>query len=199
MTEQGSEPRPPSARLLWLVVVLLLVGAGALWAASEVVWGTQWYRTPFSGDKPVELSGAQLRPELVPFALATLAAGAAVLATGGWLRRIVGLLVAVAGGFLVQRAFTAGEPAGGGPGVPEGSEPLGAVSTSLLGSSLMTAGGLVLVAAGLLVAVRARRMPAMGAKYSAPGAKKPRIQDPDRRLWEALDEGADPTTDDRDR
>lgn len=183
-------------------MLLLLAGGGALWGASAMGWSSQRYRSPLSGEKTVELAGADVRPELVPFALAALAAIAAVLATGGWLRRLVGALVAVAGGLVVWRSTT-----GWGAGwflpkrgaIPSGGEAVGELTTNPVGPVLMTLGGLVLVVAGLLVLLRARRMPAMGAKYSAPGAQKPPEQDPDRRLWDELDAGADPTADDRDR
>lgn len=183
-------------------MLLVVAGAGALWASSALNWAGQRYRTPFTGETTANLAGADVRPELVPFALAALAAIAAVLATGGWLRRLVGVLVAVAGGALAWRSFAAFDGAGlirDSGSVPGGSEPIGALSTSPVGPLVMTLGGLVLAVAGLLVVVRARRMPAMGAKYSAPGADKPRAKDPDRRLWDALDAGADPTADDRDR
>lgn len=202
MTQQASEPRPTSPRLLWAAVLLLLASAGALWGASAMGWSSQRYRSPLSGERVVELSGADVRPELVPFALAALAAIAAVLATGRWLRRLIGALIAVAGGLLVWRSTT-----GWGAGwflpkrgsLPSGGHPVGELATNPAGPVLMALGGLVLVGAGLLVVLRARRMPAMGAKYSAPGAQKPRVQDPDRRLWDALDAGADPTEDERDR
>ncbi len=83
-------------------------------------------------------------------------------------------------------------------GVPPGSTPIGAASSQPFGPLLMAAGALLLFAAGVVVAFRAGRMPAMGAKYSAPGVAKQKSHDPDRQMWNDLDAGRDPT-DDQDR
>jgi uncharacterized membrane protein (TIGR02234 family) len=173
-------------------VLLMPVASAILWGASAIVWVTQRYQTPFSGEISPGATGATLRPELVPLALAMLAAVAAVLATGGWFRRLIGVLVLLTGGLLVWRAV--GWYSGGPFAVPAppGSTTIGAHSINPAGLVLMSVAGLVLVVAGLLVVLRGHRMPAMGAKYSAPGARKT-VRDPDRVLWEALDQGEDPT------
>ncbi|SFS33174.1 Trp biosynthesis-associated membrane protein [Saccharopolyspora flava] len=194
----ASEPR--SKGLLWAVLLLVLAGAGALWAASGLTWVEQLFRTPMGTDTTSTATGAVLRPELVPMALAALAAVAAVLATGGLLRRVVGLLIALAGALLVWRSYTmfrgnwfAYLP----DGAPPGSTSIGYASTSVIGPGLMVLGAVLLLVAGVLVVVRAGRMPAMGARYSAPGAaKEQKSQDPDRRLWNELDAGRDPTDED---
>ncbi|MCI2420470.1 Trp biosynthesis-associated membrane protein [Saccharopolyspora sp. K220] len=197
----GSEPGSRSKGLLWTVVLLVLAAAGVLWAASALVWVGQRFRTPFGTEVMAGSTGADLRPELVPVALAALAAVAAVLATGGWLRRAVGVLVVIAGGLLAWRVyqqFNFGWFAYGTTDVPPGSTPIGQISTQPGGMLLMAAGAVLLLVAGLLVAFRAGRMPAMGAKYSAPGAAKPKSHDPDRQMWNDLDAGRDPT-DEQDR
>ncbi|MCA1187112.1 MULTISPECIES: Trp biosynthesis-associated membrane protein [unclassified Saccharopolyspora] len=188
--------RETSARLLWSVVLLLVAAAGLLWGASALTWASRQYRTPFSGEVDAVASGAVARPELVPLALAALAAVAAVLATGGLLRRVVGALTLLGGALLLWRAGTWWFAAAAEfvpPGVPSGGEPVGEPSAAPFGPLLVVLAGLALLAAGALVAVRAGRMPAMGARYSAPGAEKRKSTDPDKRLWDALDEGADPT------
>jgi uncharacterized membrane protein (TIGR02234 family) len=202
-----TEPTPTapraSRRLLWTVVLLMVVAAAALWGSSALVWVSQQFQTPFTGVRTSGVPGADLRPELVPLALAALAAIAAVLATGGWLRRVVGVLVALAGALLGWRVSTwygsndFGIALHGD--VPAGSKPIGAFTENPVGPVLMAVGALLLVLSGVLVAARARRMPAMGAKYSAPGTAQQRVsQDPDKRLWEALDSGEDPTDSDDD-
>jgi uncharacterized membrane protein (TIGR02234 family) len=177
-------------------VVLMLVSAVTLWGAGAIVWVGQQYRTPFGREMTSGAAGSMLRPELVPLALAALAAIAAILATGRWLRRLIGLLVILAGGVLAWRstqwyvggwfAYTTGD-------IPPGSTPIGDMSTNPAGPLLMSMGALAMAAAGAVVVFRAHRMPVMGAKYSAPGVARKKSQDPDRRLWDALDEGADPT------
>jgi uncharacterized membrane protein (TIGR02234 family) len=204
-TEPESEPSPRPERskgLLWTVLLLVLAAAGLLWGASALVWVGQRYRTPYGTEVTAGLTGAELRPELVPMALAALAAVAAVLATGGWLRRAVGVLIALAGGLLgwrVLQQFTFGWFASGASSdVPPGSTPIGEFASQPYGPLLMTAGALLLFVAGVLVAFRAGRMPAMGSRYSAPGTEKQTSRDPDRQMWNDLDAGRDPT-DDQDR
>ncbi|RCW43215.1 putative membrane protein (TIGR02234 family) [Halopolyspora algeriensis] len=196
--ERESEaPRPPNPRrLLSVVVLLMLAAAAALWGASALTWGSQRYSTRFSGEKTAAVSGAMVRPELVPLALATLAGVAALLATGGWLRRIIGLLMMAEAGLLGWRVAewaTGPPPLAAAAELPPGSTPVDVVSTNPAGALLTTLGAVLLLAAGLLIVVRARSMPAMGAKYSAPATAKRESRDPDRRLWEALDAGEDPT------
>jgi hypothetical protein len=57
---------------------------------------------------------------------------------------------------------------------------------------LAVLGGAVLLAVGLVVLVRERRLPRLGARYAAPGAR-PAPTDPDRAAWQDLDAGRDPT------
>ena len=198
-TEQASEPRHRSAALLWGVVLLAVVAMLLAWGSSALDWFTQQYRTPFTGDTTQGATGAVVRPELVPLALAALAAVAAVLATRGWFRRVVGVFIVLAGALLAWR--TAGWLLGPQqfdftPNLPPGSAPAGPREGNPLGAALGVLGAVVFVAAGVLVVGRAGRMPEMGAKYAAPGeARRRRSPDPDKRLWDALDEGDDPTAD----
>ncbi|MHA6805136.1 Trp biosynthesis-associated membrane protein [Salinifilum ghardaiensis] len=195
----GSAPRTASRGLLSAVVLLALAAAGLLWGASSTTWVEQAYRDTFGRQDAVTADGARLFPELVPIALAALAAVAAVLATARWLRRLVGVLVALAGGLLVWRvAARVLGGALGGDRVPAGTTPLGRPEVHPLGALLALAAGVVLLVAGALVLGWAHRLPVMGAKYSAPGAAKERPKDPDRVLWDELDEGRDPTVRDED-
>ncbi|GAA2781609.1 hypothetical protein GCM10010470_14410 [Saccharopolyspora taberi] len=178
------------------MVLLLLAAAGLLWGSSAVTWVGQRFRTPFSGEQTSGVTGAVLRPELVPVALATLAAIAAVLATGGWLRRVLGALVVVAGGLLGWRVVAwqiEGWFAYSAPSLPQGSVPVSGITTNPAGPLLMSAGAVLLLVAGAVVLLRAGRLPAMGARYSAPGDTRRKVVDPDKKLWEALDSGEDPT------
>jgi uncharacterized membrane protein (TIGR02234 family) len=177
-------------------VVVLPLAAALLWGSSAVYWVGQRYRTPFSGETTAGATGSMLRPELVPLALATLAAVAAVLATGGWLRRLIGLLIVAEGGLLVWRAIDwyVGGWFAYASQAPPGSIPISPFAANPAGPLLMSVAGAVLVVAGLLVMLRSHRMPTMGARYSAPGARRV-SPDPDKRMWDALDEGEDPTND----
>jgi hypothetical protein len=203
-TEQASEAQGPSgtprsAAALWAVIALAAAAMLLTWAAASVTWFTQPYSTPFTGDQNPAAKGSVVRPELVPLGLAALAAVAAVLATRGWFRRIVGVFIVLAAGLLAWRALgwqLGPQEFDWTPPVPPGSMPSGPRDSSPLGPVLGALAGVVFALAGALVVARAGRMPEMGAKYSAPGeARKRRSPDPDKRLWDALDEGDDPTAD----
>lgn len=196
----ASEPEPRSKGLLWIVVLLVLAAAGALWGASALTWAGQPFQTPLGPTTTSGGTGAELRPELGPMALAALAAVAAVLATGGLLRRLIGLLIALAGALLAYRGY---QTLAGGwfayvrEHAPSGGHPVGELSTQPAGPLLMLFGASLLVIAGVLTVLRAGRMPAMGAKYAAPGTAKERpSHDADRQLWNDLDAGRDPTVED---
>lgn len=66
---------------------------------------------------------------------------------------------------------------------------------------LCLAGGVLLAGTGVLVAVRGRRWAEMSRRYDAPAARESQDAAPvdgelaERRLWEALDRGEDPTGD----
>lgn len=112
---------------------------------------------------------------MIPLALLALAGIAGVLATSGWPRRIVGVLLALAGfaacWLAVNGAFAAGQ--------------------ALWGRVLALLAGLAVVVAGVLLVRAGHKMPRLGAKYDAPGkAKQP---DGEKELWSALSEGKDPT------
>jgi hypothetical protein len=191
--KQDSDPavRPRSRSVAVATTLVLVIAAAMLWAASAVTWAQQRFRTPFSGDVTFTATGATVRPELVPVALVTLAAIAAVLATGRWSRRVLGAVLCLAGAFLVWRAV--GLPvAGVYPGVPPGSTPIAGPSANPVGPILMVVAALALAGAGFLLVRYAHRMPEMGGKYAAPGEKRT-SKDPHKRLWDALDEGEDPT------
>ncbi|MBP2477307.1 hypothetical protein JOF53_006179 [Crossiella equi] len=102
------------------------------------------------------------------------AAVAGVLASAGWFRRVLGavvVLVAIGGGALLWDGFSA---------------------HAVAGSALAVAGLLALLGAGILVFAKGGAMPGMGGKYAADKEVR-RSVDADRRLWESLSEGADPT------
>jgi uncharacterized membrane protein (TIGR02234 family) len=179
----------------------LAAAAGLLWVGSATVW----YRvTPASG-VPVELTGSQVAPWLGGVALLALAGVAGVVATGGVLRRAVGVLLALAGAAVVAfavsalvtdpyatdaRASTLPQPP---PGVSV--DELRYQPTQTLPAPLLpAAGGVLLIVSGGLVTVRERRLPRLGARFSAPGERRVE-RDPDRAAWQELDAGRDPTAD----
>ncbi|WP_300009668.1 Trp biosynthesis-associated membrane protein [Pseudonocardia sp.] len=190
-------------RLLGTVCVGLLVSAAALWGASVAVW----YRVPVAvpAERVVDVTGAQVQPALGGVALLAVAGVAGVLAIGGVARRMVGVLLGVAGAAIVvvgASALVADPFAAAAGSLP--LPPPGGTADALRNRPgettpaplLAVVGGLVLLAVGAVVLVRERRLPRFGARYSAArgrdGAARPPA-DPDRAAWQDLDAGLDPT------
>lgn len=146
-------------RPLWIVAVSLLGAAAALWGATRITWG----------------SDHQLGASLNAVALLALAGLLGMFAVGGWVRRVLGAIVVVAGGFVCWQAVAvAGE------------------WNLFSGRGLAMLGGLLLMAAGLLIVRYATRLPTMGAKYQLANTER-RSGDPHRDMWDDLSQGQDPT------
>jgi len=192
------------ARRLSAALLALGVAAFALWLATRLVWLRAAYQSPLRGSVTVQATGAQLRPELAAIALVAVAAAAAIVATSGWARRLVGVLVAAAGGWAVWLSLAPGDavpgdavPGRAGSGTAlESGPPADAVAVGLpahTAAPLLGIGaGLLLVAAAVGVVCWANAMPRLGARYAAPGTAR-RVPDRDTQWWDALDAGQDPT------
>ncbi|WP_084530993.1 Trp biosynthesis-associated membrane protein [Nocardia miyunensis] len=76
-------------------VVLLVLAAAALWAASRMTWVTITSSDGLTEPATHRLDGGVWFGALTPVALVLLAGVAAVFATRGWLRRLVGVVVAL--------------------------------------------------------------------------------------------------------
>jgi len=195
-----SEGRFAGRRGLGAAVVACLLGAGLTLFANSATWVHAEVRDTAAGDKAmsapldVALGGGDLAPAVSALGLVGLAAAVALLATRGVGRRVVGVLVALAGvGVLVvaARIGFAPEPAVRTARhvvelVPSGRLQLGEVRGTA--APWVTAvGGLAFVAAGLLAALFGARWPGMGGRYQA-RAHRP-MDD-----WEAIERGHDPTS-----
>lgn len=203
-------PEPaPGGHYPVAALVLLAVGAAALWGASRLTWVTVTSADGLTEPRTDALNGGVWFGALTPLALVLLAAVAAVLATRGWVRRLVGVLVALVAavsavpalalltgsGATEQRAADLAEL----PGRARVTE----LVTANGPAALTLAGALAAFGAGLLLA----RMPAgtrqLSGKYDSPATRKAAatraVQEPtggplpERVLWDALDAGADPT------
>jgi uncharacterized membrane protein (TIGR02234 family) len=184
--------------------ILLLTSAAALWVASRLPWVSV---TSFDGlTHPVTttLNGAQWSTALLPMAVLLAAAALAALAARGWLLRVVALLLAavcLALGYLGVSLITIPDVA------PRGAELTGVQIATLVDSERYLPGAVVTLAAAvgaLAAAVLLMRAAGSAAhqadrstEYTAPGADG--TSDPDllseRGIWDALDEGRDPTGD----
>lgn len=190
VTVAQQSPAHSGVRPLWTVIGLLVLGAGALWLSSRLTWSWSRELTPLRGTVVVTQNGGDVAAALVPLALVALAAVAAVLAIGGWWRRIIGALVGIAG---LAAVWT------GASGLPAvfTAHPAGyPASQVVIGHGLAVLAGLLLVAAAVLVIRNAGRLPRMGGNYQTPAVAK-RRKDPDSELWQALSEGRDPTANDQ--
>lgn len=198
------------------VAQLLLVGSAlALWVASRMPWVDV---TSFDGlgqPKSTTLNGATWSTALVPLALVALAAAMAALAVRGWVLRLVGALVAVATvgmGYLGIGSWVVRD-------IATRAADLAQVPRAALidtqrhhAGAVVTLVAAVLALAGAVFLVRSAARTTTGdakttGKYLAPAAKREaaRRENPDdetgdgmseRMLWDALDEGRDPTASD---
>ena len=192
--------------------VLLVMSALALWAASRVSWVEV---TSFDGlgqPKSTVLTGATWSTALVPLALVAGAAAIAALAVRGWVLRLLGALVAVATvgmGYLGIAQWVIRDV--GVRAAELAQVPL----TALVGAQRHYVGAVVvLVAAGFamggaVLLVRSAATAGDGRartadRYLAPAAKREAVHQEgsdggmsERMIWDALDEGLDPTQDPR--
>ena len=208
---------------------LLTLLAGAVGAAFVLLAARQdWARVVTIEPHPlpvsrVAVSGQDLVPAAGALGLAALAGLAAVLATRGLVRRIVGGLLAVFGVAIIasvslpvtaaqMRSAAAGAstaqagsvPGGStvGSGTTPGTGGSGVAGLSLASHVEMAAfpwrwavlvGGLLILGAGMLVAWRGTRWPVMSSRYDRPASRKPPAAADPASLWESLSQGLDPT------
>lgn len=181
--------------------LLLLAAAAGLWAAARLPWVSV---TSFDGlglPKTSTLNGGAWSTALLPLAVLLLAAALAGLAVRGWLLRVVALLVAVAClalGYLGVSLIALPDIG------PRGAAVAGVPVATLVDSQRYLTGAFVTLAAAAAALVAAVLMMrtavhdvAEASKYaagSAPGGAGSAALS-ERGLWDALDEGRDPTRD----
>jgi uncharacterized membrane protein (TIGR02234 family) len=206
--------RDRRARLtIGVAQLLLVVAAGALWTASRLPWVVIRSFDGLGPPKEVTLSGASWSTALLPLALLMLATAVAALAVCGWpLRVLAGLLAAasLAIGYLGISLWVI-------PDVAVRGADLAHISlVSLVGSQRRYWGAGIAVAASvcaLIAAVllmRSAMSASQGAtKYASPATRRSialrgdgggaMLEEPEtpemseRAIWDALDEGRDPT------
>ncbi len=219
-------PRPAAgARREYLLTLL----AGAVGAVVVLLTARQgWARVLTVEPHPLPTSVVTVRgQDLVPAAgalgLAALAGLAAVLATRGLARRVVGGLLTVFGAAIITsvslpvtaaqvRSAAVGATAAQAGSVPGGSTAGSGTTPGTGGSGVggltlvshvemaafswrwaVLAGGLLVIGAGLLVAWRGTRWPVMSSRYDQPASPKPSAAADPASLWESLSQGLDPT------
>jgi uncharacterized membrane protein (TIGR02234 family) len=191
-----------------LAQLLLVVAALALWTGSRMAWVDVASSDGLGQPKTTTLSGASWSEALAPLALLVLAAAVAVLAVRGWPLRLLAVLVAVSSAGMAYLAVGLWVI----PDVAVRAAELAHVPvTALVGTQRHYGGAtLSLVAAlctlaGAVLLIRAAAKAGSGAgsrstKYVAPAARRAAARTDEtshgmseRMIWDALDEGHDPT------
>ena len=166
--------------------------------AATQSWAEVRVSTPGVPAETVAVTGSQVAPLTAALALVVLAASAAILPTGGWLRRSVGAVMAAAGLVAAVVAATAdaavrsalAEAVASSPASLGGGAGTGGADVSWW-RWLAVAAALLAAAVGAATARRGAAWAGMGRRYDSPSAPPgPAAQaDP----WRALDAGQDPT------
>ncbi len=213
-----ADGRPERTGRLTIVTaqLLLVVAAGALWAASRLPWVVIRSFDGLGPPKEVTLSGASWSTALLPLALLMLAAAVAALAVRGWPLRLLAVLLAVAGlavGYLGVSLWVLPDVAVRGADLAHvplmtlvGSERRYWGAGLAVGAAVCSVIAAVLLMRSALILGSDRRG---GTKYAAPatrrsiaqreGAGSAMLEGPqtptmsERMIWDALDEGRDPT------
>ena len=177
-------------RGLLVAITLLAVGGALLLVSGGRAWSTTTTRSPGFPEVVVSSTGAEVAPLVVATGVLALAAAAALVAVRGWARRLLGVVVAVAGVAAFVQVLVASSPPVTGTG--------SSGEIDLAGSlwwPVAAAAALLVAGAGVLIALRGGGWPAMGARYDRDRgqAASDRPADPDD-TWAALDRGEDPTT-----
>ena len=183
--------------------LLLLVSAGALWGASRLAWVDVQSFDGLGQPKTTVLNGASWSTALVPLAVLLLAAAAAALAVRGWPLRMLAALVAAASAGMAYLAISlwvihdVAARAVHLADVPGAN--LVATERHYGGAVITLAVAVVtLLGAALLMRSAARAKPE-AARYQRRSAQQPEEASPamsERAIWDALDEGQDPTNSD---
>jgi len=203
-----AQPDRPGRRTIRIAQALLVVAAAALAAASRLTWVDLRTFDGLGPPKLVTLSGAEWSSVLVPLALVQLAAAVAALAVRGWPLRMLALLVAVASlaaSYLAISLWVVPDVA------VRGADLAHVPVLTLVGSQrhypgpvmTLVAAMSTLVAAVLLMRAAASARGTV-TKYLTPAGRRSLPQRDEktmseRMIWDALDEGEDPTQDPTDQ
>ena len=188
--------------MIRLAQLLLVLSAVGLWAASRMPWVSVRSADGLGPERDINLAGAAWSNALLPLALLLLAAALAGLAVRGVWLRMVALLVAVTClvlGYLGVGLFITPDVG------PRGAALAGVPIVTLVESQRHLAGAVItlvaavaaLVAAALLMrAAAAAAHPSSGlvpVRAGAGSTGSAGVGISERGMWDALDEGRDPT------
>jgi uncharacterized membrane protein (TIGR02234 family) len=213
-TTKSTDREKRGSRMIRLAQLLLVLAALCLWVASRLPWVQV---TSFDGlgqPRTITLSGASWSTALVPLALLLVAAAVAVLAVRGWPMRLVAVLIALVSGATAYLAITqwvARDIAVRGAGLAEVSvASLVASERYYWGAAVALVSAACTLLAAVLLIRSARAGKAATTRYAAPAVRRAAVRETsdeqlsassasdaslsERMIWDALDEGRDPTT-----
>jgi len=180
----------------------LVLAAAALWVASRMTWVDV---TSFDGlgqPRTVVLSGGSWSTALVPLAVLLLATAVAALAVRGWPLRMLAVLAAVTSAGMAYLAISLRVVRDVGV---RASNLADAPVADLVGTQRHYGGSVITVAAAVVtlacavLLLRSATIERSGAfRYARRTAVQADEADDavsERQLWDALDEGVDPTQD----
>jgi uncharacterized membrane protein (TIGR02234 family) len=190
--------------MIRIAQLLLVVAAVGLWVASRLPWVVVRAFDDLGQPRTATVSGAAWSTALIPLAVLLLAAAVAALAVRGWLLRVLALLVAAVSagaGYLAISLWVIRDVS------VRGADLAQVPVTSLVGSQRHAAGAAVTLAAAavtLVAAVLLMRGAVKGtsgaARYASPAERRAAAARGDsggtmseRMMWDAIDEGRDPT------
>lgn len=192
--------------MIRIAQLLLVLAALALWVASRLTWVEVDSFDGLGQPKTTPLNGASWSTALLPLALLLLAAAVAALAVRGWPLRLLVVLIAAASASMAYLAISlwvirdVAVRAANLAEVPVAD--LTGTQRHFWGAAItLVAAVAALVAAVLLMRSAAKSGPGT-TKYAAPAARRAAVQEEqsdnsmsERMIWDALDEGSDPTQD----
>lgn len=203
--------RPGRTRPVRLAQLLLVVAAAALWGASRLPWVVIRSSDGLGQPRQFAVSGAAWSTALLPLALLSLAAAVAAVAVQGRPLRVLSILTAaasLAAGYLAVSLWVAADV------VSRGADIADVPIVSLVGSerhytgAVFTCAAAVCILSGAVLLMRSasggRGGGASGAdRYVTPAVRRSKSRpDPttpqppemsERMIWDALDQGCDPT------
>lgn len=184
----------------------LVLAAAALWIASRMTWVDV---TSFDGlgqPRTTALSGGSWSTALVPLAVLLLAIAVSALAVRGWPLRVLAVVTAITSAGMAYLAITLWVMRDVGV---RASHLADAPVADLVGTQRHYGGAVITVVAAAVTltcatlllrsATKDRSGAARYARRSAVSADKNDDAMSERQLWDALDEGRDPTNTDKGR
>lgn len=193
MSDASLQGRSPTTRQYVLVLVALAAGSVLAWWAISATWVITELSVLGDAEGTMALAvttSALSASSIAPFAAAMPIVGfaglAGVIGSKGVVRRIIGVLLVVAGAVLAWAGVQAAVSLQVGDTIGRDGAEIVEVATGF--PWLAALSGVVLSVGGAAVMARGQLWPSLGSKYER-STRQP------RDAWESLDRGIDPTTD----